>query len=377
MKKTLAFLLAMILALSLFTGTAAFAEETEPEEAAAAEEAVVETTDATAEDTAAEPEKLSNSEIIAMSNYMNRNGVVRSGKWTVRWAYVNNHLRMRSINQTAGQSMIIGEDKQPFFLVADGYYVYYISAASSADPGQIRRIRVSGGEDQMLIDCAKLGVQGKIGFLFKYDDHLFFSVYNEKTTPNSGAFFRSDMDGENVVTILEKAVYYPYIIRDKLYYQDDNDYSKIHVCNPDGTDDQVFIDDFSFDFYTDGISFYYTSYDGEYEWDDNHYLTNADSLNRALKIYTPGKGIEVIKEVVPLSMAFDGNTIYYSEVNDDSRLYTYSISTGKVDVLCFNDRIYDKVFYNNSTLICTDTNKSGLENVILMNKDGSGLQDAN
>lgn len=393
MKRTLSRILSLLLILSVLSSALAFAEdsdaaetpdqETTVEDTATEEAAPVETPAEEAdgpEDTdtakADAPKKLSPAEIIAMSNAMNRGGVSRSGKWTVRWAYDNGNLRMRSINTATGESRIIGSNAQPWDMIADGIYVTYISSKSSSDNGEIRRVRVSGGDDHTLIDCTKLGFLGQFHHLIEYDDHYYFAVNNNKTSPITGTFFRSDKDGENIVPILEKAVYYPYIIDDKIYYQDDNDGSRLHVCNLDGSGDQVFIDDFTFEFFTDGVSFYYDSVEPKPEFDEKNKITNEADLKRVLKIYTPGEGTVVVPEVSPRTMAFDGSTIYYAATDDEERLYTYNLATGKIDVLSFNDYIVYTVFYNSSTLLCIDTTKSALENVIFMNTDGTGLSDA-
>lgn len=371
MKKSIALILSMFLILSLFIGTTSFAEADAEEDPY--EEATTALEETTEESTTV---KLSKAEILAMSNYMNGTGVASSGKWTARWAYDNGKLRMRIINRTSGQSTIAGANAQPYYMIADGYNIIYLSATQLRGQAEIRRVRVSGGCDEKLIDVAKTGVQGRIDHLFQYKDHLYFTVNNENTAPITGTFFRADMDGENICPVLEKAIYYPYIINDKLYYQDDGDQCRLHVCNMDGTADQLVIDDVVFAYFTDGISFYYQSFDKKAEFDDNNKILNVADLKYCFKKYTPGEETKVFTELYSDRFAFDGRTVYYTDADDDGRLYTCDTVTGSIDVLCINDYIANIVFYDPSTFICVDGSKSGLEDVFFMNLNGSGLSKA-
>ena len=173
MKNSISLILSLFLILCLFIGTTSFAYADATEDTS--EKATTTQEETTEESTTA---KLSKAEILAMSNYMNGAGVARSGKWTARWAHDNGKLRMRIINRTSGQSTLAGANAQPYYMIADGYNIIYLSATQQHGPAEIRRVRVSGGCDEKLIDVAKTGVQGRIDHLLQYKDRtITYSCY--------------------------------------------------------------------------------------------------------------------------------------------------------------------------------------------------------
>ena len=316
-------------------------------------------------------------DILKMSNFMNGGGFARTGKWSLRWSFTDSYIRLKSVNALAGESAIISAGNEwPKYLVAEDMWVTYVPNDGSA----VKRIRVTGGDAKVLVSAADFEQKGIIQFLQEYNGSYYFTFNNESVYPITGTYYRMDKDGGNIVPVLEKAVYYPYIIDDQIYFQDDNDGSRLHVCNLDGSEDHVFIDDFCFDFVFDGKAVYYTSYNNKVEWDENNKATNMNDLHRALKIYHIDTGeTEVIEEAQPHLIACNGEYVYYIDLGDSDRLYSYNIRTGAIEPMYFETYFSQLTFIDKNTAFCVDRDAKGYveKGILRLNMDGSGYSDAN
>ncbi len=363
MKKMLSILLATIIIFSTISGVTCYAEN-EPE-------AEIQTK------TAEQTKTMTPDEIIQMSNYMNGGGFARTGKWVLRWSFTDNYLRLKSVNTLAGESSIISSGNEwPRHLVANDMWVTYIPY----DGSSIKQVRVTGGDIKELISVSNFEQKGLIHFFIEYNGYYYFTLNNESVTPITGTLYRADKDGSNIVPILEKAVYYPYIIDDQIYFQDDNDRCRLHVCNLDGSDDRVFIDDYCYDYIFDGSMVYYTSFNEKVEWDENNNATNMNDLRRALKIYHIDTGeTDVVKEAQPQSIACNGECVYYQDMGDNNRLYSYNIKTGIIEPMYFETYTGELLFVDSKTAYCVNRDARGgvEEGVYRVNMDGTGFTLAN
>lgn len=313
------------------------------------------------------------SDIIQMSNYMNEGLVYQTGKWILEQGVFddikNKPLHLEAYNLVSEENATISQET-PAYITGDGLWIVFCAADEKAP--SIKKVYVTGGSEQTLIEQKDLQIGGSIFSMQVYDGYIYFSVNDESNPPIKGQFLRADMDGKNITTIIDKAVYYPYIIDNKIYYQDDADKNRLHVCNLDGSDDQVFIDDQCYQYIYDGISFYYTSYDGVVEFDDNGMIANYSDITHVLKKYTPDEGVEVFNNVHPFSIAYNGETLLFTNELDEYRLYSYDISTRTVDPLYFADYLYFLNFFDEKRIYAWDCNDCGeIEDFILATTDGS------
>lgn len=341
MKRTIALLLALVLLLAL--GAPAWAEDKPAEEPAAEETR----------------ERLTKEEIIRMSNFMNGNDYSVNGTWQVYETSSDNGFFGRIYNRRSGESVSLGENAS--YIIPDGLYVIYMNwEKNSFSSDSIKRTRVTGGNSRVLISKNDIPdtQTGVFQFLQEYDGHLYFAFNNESGSTVTGGFYRADMDGTHIKKILDKAVYYPYFVGGRLYYQDDADDCRLHVCNPDGSGDSVFIDDFCYEFITDGEVFFYDSYDKPVEWDDYHRPVNENSLRRVLKMYSPETGIRMIEGFGARDIAYDGEKVYFSEPEDSWRLYSYDPQTEAIDAMYLQKNVNLKIFTGSNSLRCMITNSN-------------------
>jgi len=99
------------------------------------------------------------------------------------------------------------------FICKDGDYLYYIMNFE-----EVCRIKMDGSGLETLYE-------GACDYLQIYEGKLYFTDENYH-------FVSTDMDGNNLQTIVDKEVYYPYFIcQDWIVFQDDADDESIHIYN--------------------------------------------------------------------------------------------------------------------------------------------------
>ena len=95
----------------------------------------------------------------------------------------------------------------------DGDYLYYVMEFQ-----EICRIKTDGSELETLYE-------GACDYLQIYNGRLYF-------TDADSYFVSTDMDGNDLQTVVDKEIYYPYFIcEDWLLFQDDADEESIHIYN--------------------------------------------------------------------------------------------------------------------------------------------------
>lgn len=73
------------------------------------------------------------------------------------------------------------------------------------------------------------------------------------------------------------------LINDNIYYQDDNDYCRIHVCDLDGSNDRVFINEYVYAFIFNGTDFHYLTYEDKNLKSDEIINDEDNKLKRIVK----------------------------------------------------------------------------------------------
>ena len=190
----------------------------------------------------------------------------------------------------------------------------------------------------------------------------------------TGGFFKADLDGTNITQIFDKPIMDPCFIGDKLYYQDYNDGKRLHVCDPDGLNDRVFIDDVCYQYVFDGEKYYYISYDGEVKWDEKGLPVNASDLHRVLKCYSPTSGTEMFANVTPSVFAYNGSLIVYSNYYDSDRLYSFEVNTKRTEALYFEDYLWPLCFVDRNRIYCFNMDARNIvESINLIKIDGTGM----
>lgn len=328
--------------------------------------------------------EMTEEEIIKMSNYMNSGYFELSGSWIYGMSFNdkgNGVLSKTKIDELSKMEIISSYHAR--YININNGWIYFLACNHDTNKEAICKARLSGKDRKTLVKTNSN--KENIDHMFIYNDKIYYSINDESKKNTTGALYCCDLDGKNKVKILNKAVYYPYIIQDKLYYQDDNDYCKIHVCDLDGKNDKVFINEWVYQYICTGDSFYYITYKDK-KLSDKEIRKNLDSekvdsekdYKRIIKkcdIY--GKNNKKVIDFTNCCFfSMNKNTLVYIDRNDAYRAYTYDLKTGDVDLLSQNDYICDIIFLN-ETKVCYFDNTKNYEytdNIMMCNIDGTNEQ---
>jgi len=165
----------------------------------------------------------------AMSALMNYGRYAAAGDALVGLAYTSDYepaLVRMDLSNAGGSAEVVSYEildrTSPYYVnVYDGY-VYY-----NRDGGGICRVPIDGGDVEVLIPhaCDYLQVCG--GCIWFCDEDY--------------CLFRADLDGDNEQPVMDKEIYFPYLLNeDWLLYQDDPDGETLHLRHlPTGEDARV------------------------------------------------------------------------------------------------------------------------------------------
>ncbi len=315
----------------------------------------------------------SEKQIEIMSNYMNGGRTVSSGAWLYGISFLSNGRGSLTKIKNDGSEQKRMMSEWPTFINIVGNWLYYIGSSYDNNITTISKIRISG-EDKTHLDS----VDGKAKYfneLFIYNNKLYYTMVDESDKSNiTGKFYSIDFNGENKTEVLDKAVYYPYIINDKIYYQDDNDYCRIHVCDLDGKNDKVFINEWVYQYIFNGENFYYVTYEDK-NLEESKLRVDENFKNKEIVKYCDinGENNKVLIDYTDVQViAMNRDTLFYTDKKDDLRIYSYKFSDESVDLIS-NDANTDSIMILGNLLsyIDYDNNEEYIDNIFYCNLDGT------
>lgn len=126
------------------------------------------------------------------------------------------------------------------YLHKDGDYLYYLRNYEA-----VCRVNLDGSAPEVLYE-------GECDYLLLHEGMLYFCDENAH-------LLSCQLDGSDVKTVIDKAVYYPYFIcTDWLIFQDDADGEKLHLFNTTAGEDITLTENPSFHPILDGTMLYFT-----------------------------------------------------------------------------------------------------------------------
>ncbi len=302
-------------------------------------------------------------DLLNMSTYMNGGLGTVSGKTYFGAVYKGGKKAgTGKLNLASPSSRFVLFGGTGSYLSVYKKYLYYTSYSSTDRKYSINRITTTGKKKKTLVSTYQ-----PIKYMFIYKGTIYFSVINTADSQSTtGRLYRMSLNGKNRKILLNKPVCFPYIIDDHLIYQDDRDKCRLHICDLNGKNDSILIDDVVFSYIADGSSVYYKT------------LSKKPSFNRYGNMVWPSTYKEIIKKydlrtgksktIISDNVGFfgiHGRDLYYSNDSDLGRLYRYNLRSGKSDavsketwvlpyiylkdgIVCYTEGVrskYDKYFY--------------------------------
>ncbi len=250
---------------------------------------------------------------------------------------------------------VLTEKGTPYYIYIDGEYIY--SIIGSGNTTKIYRCRLGGNELTQL-------VKDDAWYLQVTDKYLYYNKYDVSTATTLG-FYRANKDGTNEELVMDKEIYYSYVIGDNLYYQDDNDNETIHKYNLRTKADEKITSSKSYSFVVDGEWGYYIKNDKSTA--DGDYIGDLVKINLKTK-----EEVTLYKGVSTQGIVVGNSSIYFTNTNDEYRVYSVGKDGKGVklitqDTNCINLAIFgSKLMY-----LDYDDSRELVEAIYLCSEDGS------
>ena len=243
----------------------------------------------------------------------------------------------------------------PSYITIDGQYYYFV--IETDDDSKIYRCSLGGNDLIQLVysDATNLQVT---------QEYLYYNKYNVSNGKTLG-FYRANKDGSFEQPIMQKEIYYSYVIGDYLYYQDDIDNERIHRFNLITKIDEVITSGISYSFIVDGEYAYYVKNDRSVGDDD--FSGTLVKIDLKTKLETT-----ICTNVYTGGIAVTESQIYYINTTDSNRIYR--INKDGTNARKISDDTYARYMtVVNGKLIYSDynENKGYIDAIYLCDEDGS------
>ena len=297
-------------------------------------------------------ERLPFNEISAMSNYMNGGRFIISGNWIYGTNYYDTKasLSRRSTSNLSDLKQI-NKGINSLYLFKEGSWIYYLAVDLYHDNStSIRRVPLSGEGEEVIISEDDIPGGGAINALFLKNGSIFFSTQGDAII---GGLYKANLDGSKITIIRDGSLINPYIVGNKLYYISSNGASQLCCCDLDGSNFQILNN--AYMYITDGVDTYIVSWNGEVK-----------------KLYSDGSTLSLGLKT-DSCFAYDGIYIYYSNAEDDYRLYSYNTITQEINLVS-DDPYVDNITILKEGVLCYfqySEDFSSVKHIFYIGFDGS------
>ena len=287
-----------------------------------------------------------------MGNYMNTNYAYIANGWvyTIGWMDSSGDELFLKMRTDGSDDTILHYSDSAQFINVKGEYIYAVLEGSNTP--SIYKYRLGGDEEKQLVNDAY--------YLQIVGDYLYYCKYENDRAVN---YCRADLQGENEEVVFDKEIYWPYLVDNQLYYQDDADNETLHVYDLESKEDKKITDNRTYQYVLNDDYIYCIQYEGEKKENEKAQVVkiNLETLERKVLYEGANDGSLGVKE----------DRLYFINANDECRLYSIdkngeNISLVSQDPYCWAPCIYDdKLIY-----ICSD-NYEYVEDIFICNLDGS------
>lgn len=243
----------------------------------------------------------------------------------------------------------------PNYISIDGEYIYFIMRNDSNR--QLYRCRLGGNELTRLVDS-------NVWYLQVTEDCLYYNKYDISSGKTLG-FYKSNKDGTKEELILNKEIYYSFVVGDNLYYQDDSDGEKIHKYSLTKKMDEAITSGISYSFVIDGNYAYYVKNDNS--------TGSGDFSGSLVKIDLNTKTETILYNGVSTSgIIVSDSLIYFTNTNDNDRIYSIEKDGNNIKLISQDTNCaYLSIFDDKIMYLDYDENKEFIDAIYLCNSDGS------
>ena len=230
--------------------------------------------------------------------------------------YKNGHGILMAISEDLKEKNVLADVTASNLIFKDDI-LYFIDVSQNGDSGSITQIKTDGSGWDTILDVNAFTLQ-----MFK--DKFYFTeiegdVYN---------FCSCNLDGTDKELILQGSVFYPYVIDDRIIYQNDGDGETLHVYRVSDKSDERITDTVSYNPVYNGKDVYYVA-----KKNDTMYLARINLETKENEIFDdiPLKTAEIFASSYKIYFYNDenGKTLTCADISGDApKLTGENLATG-------------------------------------------------
>lgn len=197
------------------------------------------------------------------------------------------------------------------------------------------------------------------------DEYIYYTpdtwLSEEEINDEVAHLYRCNIDGSNVVEIIDKPTYCWFVFDNAILYQDDRDNMSLYICNLDGSNRIKLNDDYS----------YCPIYDGEYIYYSKD--VERDDMATIWKIKPDGTNDSQVADYPVVSdFCLKDGYLYFSYIDDEKRLYRMKTDGSDLSLIS-QDKNTSHVHFIGDRLVYRvyAENYEYIDKIVMSNADGS------
>lgn len=171
-----------------------------------------------------------------------------------------------------------------------------------------------------------------------------------------------DLNGQNQEVFLDKEVYYPYIINDKLFYQDDNDQETEHILDLNTKQDVRITTERTYCFVVYNNYGYYISAD-----------INREQFSGPIKRVdlNTGEIMTIGRNAYSIFLLISDDKIFYSDASDGGKIYSINLNGEEVKKISNENNCGEANIWNNRLYYYSHDKEGYVSKIVSSDLDGS------
>lgn len=292
-----------------------------------------------------------------MGNYMNHYYALLSNGWvyTIGWGVDTSKPLFLKMRSDGSDDSVLRYYEAPNYIYVKGEYIYAVLQGDSGS--NVYRYRLGGDEEKLIIENAD--------YLQMVGDSMYYCKCEKSDIGKTINYCKSDLNGKNEEVVLDKEIYYPYLIENQLYYQDDADNETIHLYDLETKEDKRITDKRTYQYVLNDDYMYCIEYDGAKD--------DKNDKGKLVKVNLATLEREVLYDgALDGSLAIKDDRIFFINDNDECRIYSIDKNGENISLVTQDNYSWAPCIYEDKMIYMDGANDyEYVDNIYICNLDGS------
>ena len=295
-----------------------------------------------------------------VANHNNYQGACINNGWIYSNGTQDDTFGFFKMRIDSSEKTLLHSEAEARFVTVNGEYIYTVLRDYSNDHFGIYRFRLGGDDEKELIaNAATLQIVG---------DSMYYCKCKEDSPSELTQYCKSNLDGENEEVIIDEPVYFPYVIENTIFYQNDADNETIHKYDLETKEDTKITQEKTYGYTLD---------------DDYLYCVVKDDTKNAEERI--GTLVKVDLKTLESTTIYDGaadsglsvkdNTLFFVNCNDEDRLYRIDKDGSNIGIVTQDDYVYHTAIFDDMLYYENRDSENYIDGFVMCKLDGSDTLD--